>query len=97
MLVAGRLSDVFGRKRIFVTGAAICFVSQLISGFMPNVAGLAAAQGLAGVGASLVIPSGLGMISVCVPPGRYQAYAFAAISAGKSSSGSISEKRLRLT
>lgn len=83
MLVAGRISDILGRKKTFLTGTTIFLLGNLVASFMPNLIGLATMQGVAGVGASIMVPGGLGIIGAQVPVGRPQGYAFAAFSAGE--------------
>lgn len=82
LLLAGRIADVFGSRNVFLMGLLFLCVGELVSGLVPSLVGLAVAQAVAGIGASLTIPSSLRIVGVCVPRGRYQGYAFAAHSAG---------------
>jgi EmrB/QacA subfamily drug resistance transporter len=63
LLVGGVLGDRFGRRRVFVIGAVWFGVASLLCGLAPNVEGLVAARLLQGVGAALLTPGSLALIS----------------------------------
>src|SRR5579859_8195830 len=50
LLLAGRLGDLLGRKRVFLAGLTIFVVASLLCGFAPDQAVLIAARFLQGVG-----------------------------------------------
>ena len=52
----GRLADMFGRKRIFITGMAIFLVGSALSGMAGTMMQLVLFRGLQGVGAGCLIP-----------------------------------------
>jgi EmrB/QacA subfamily drug resistance transporter len=61
--LAGKLSDEFGRKRIFV-GAIILFTaSSIAAGFAPNIYFLIVCRVLQGIGGGAFMPSATGIIS----------------------------------
>ncbi|HEY9312497.1 MFS transporter [Williamsia sp.] len=63
VLSAGTLGDVIGRRTAFVSGAAIMSIGSL-SSFLAHTSGwLLAAQAITGVGAALVLPNSLAIIS----------------------------------
>src|SRR5579863_4576663 len=63
ILVGGSLGDLFGRRRIFVLGVAIFAVASAACGFAPNIHQLIIARSIQGVGAALLVPGSLAIIS----------------------------------
>jgi EmrB/QacA subfamily drug resistance transporter len=63
LLAGGRLADAFGRRRLFMIGLAVFTASSLAAGFAGGAATLIAARGVQGVGAALVTPTTLAIIS----------------------------------
>ncbi|WP_151083919.1 MFS transporter [Nocardioides cynanchi] len=63
LLAGGRLADAFGRRRLFLVGLAVFTGSSLFAGFAGGAATLIAARGVQGVGAALVTPTTLAIIS----------------------------------
>src|ERR1700733_15077066 len=59
LLAGGRLGDLFGRRRLFITGLAIFTVASLIAGLAGNVDILVASRAWQGLGAALVTPTTL--------------------------------------
>ncbi|TMR94169.1 MFS transporter [Nonomuraea basaltis] len=71
MLAGGRLADVFGARRVFLGGLAIFTVSSLAAGLATSGAVLIAARAVQGVGAALLTPTALALISQIFPdPGE---------------------------
>ncbi len=67
IVAGGRFADLFGRKRIFFTGAAIFAGMSLLGGLAPNVYLLIGARAVMGVGGALMWPAILGMTYALVP------------------------------
>jgi EmrB/QacA subfamily drug resistance transporter len=63
LLAGGRLADAFGRRRLFLIGLAVFTTSSLFAGLAGGAATLIAARGVQGVGAALVTPTTLAIIS----------------------------------
>ena len=63
MLVGGRLSDIYGRRRMFLTGLAVFTAASLLSGLADNETVLVTGRALQGVGAAMTMPSTLAIIS----------------------------------
>lgn len=63
LLVGGALGDLYGRKLIFVWGLAGFTVASLLCGVAPSVGFLIGARALQGVGAALLVPGSLALIS----------------------------------
>ena len=52
----GRLSDLYGRRRIYLIGVAIFLVGSVLSGASTTMVQLIAARALQGLGAGCIIP-----------------------------------------
>lgn len=63
ILVGGSLGDLLGRRRMFVVGIAIFAVASAGCGSALNIDQLIIARSLQGVGAALLVPSSLAIIS----------------------------------
>src|SRR5579859_4794220 len=57
LLLGGRAADLFGRRRLFLSGLALFTVGSLLAGLAPTAALLLIARAAQGVGAALVIPA----------------------------------------
>jgi EmrB/QacA subfamily drug resistance transporter len=68
MLTGGKLADLFGRRAIFVVGLAIFTLSSLGCGLAGSASVLIAMRVVQGVGAALMNPSTLSIITVTFPP-----------------------------
>ncbi len=62
LLLGGRLSDLYGRKRIFLTGGAIFILASLMGGLSVNAAMLVGMRCLQGLGAALLAPAALALL-----------------------------------
>ena len=67
LLVGGSLGDRFGRRVVFAIGVALFAVGSILCGFSPNAACLIAARGLQGIGAALLVPGSLAILSAFFP------------------------------
>jgi EmrB/QacA subfamily drug resistance transporter len=63
LLAGGRLADAFGRRRLFMIGLTVFTLSSLFAGFADGASVLVAARALQGIGAALVTPTTLAIIS----------------------------------
>jgi EmrB/QacA subfamily drug resistance transporter len=63
LLIGGAAGDRFGRRRILVIGVSVFALASLACGLSPGPQALIAARALQGVGAALLIPCGLALIS----------------------------------
>jgi EmrB/QacA subfamily drug resistance transporter len=67
IVTGGRLADLFGRKRIFMIGAAIFGVFSLLGGFAPDIHLVIAARVVMGIGGAMMWPAVLGMTYELLP------------------------------
>ncbi len=63
ILVAGSLSDRVGRKGMLLVGLGVFGAASLVGGFTTSPGGLIAARAVMGLGAAMVFPSTLSLIS----------------------------------
>lgn len=75
LLAGGRLADVWGRKRVFLVGLAVFTASSLVAGFAGSVDVLVASRAVQGLGAALMTPTTLAIISATFAQGRQRAAA----------------------
>jgi EmrB/QacA subfamily drug resistance transporter len=68
MLTGGKLADLLGRRRIFVIGLVIFTASSLACGLAGSAAVLIGARVVQGLGAALMNPATLSIITVSFPP-----------------------------
>ncbi|MEE1821841.1 MFS transporter [Streptomyces sp. BE20] len=67
VLAAGKLGDVFGRKRVLEIGLVLLGVFSLLAAFTPGVEGMIAGRAAMGVGAALILPATLALIPPMFP------------------------------
>ena len=70
LLVGGAFGDRWGRRLVFVTGTIIFAAASAWCGASPNVEQLIVARGVQGVGAALLVPGSLALISASFPKDR---------------------------
>jgi EmrB/QacA subfamily drug resistance transporter len=70
LILAGRLGDVFGPRRLFVAGLAVFALASALCGVAQSPGELIAARVLQGVGAAALTPQGLVLIQATFPRER---------------------------
>jgi EmrB/QacA subfamily drug resistance transporter len=68
LATGGRLGDIFGRRRMFLTGVVIFALSSATAGFAPDQTSLVVSRIVQGVGAALMMPGTLSIITDAFPP-----------------------------
>jgi EmrB/QacA subfamily drug resistance transporter len=68
ILLGGSLGDRYGRRRVFLVGVVWFALASVLCAFAPTIQVLIAARGLQGVGAALLTPGSLAMISASFAP-----------------------------
>lgn len=63
ILVGGSLADLFGRRLIFLAGVTVFTLASVACGVAPNLQLLIGARSVQGVGAALLVPGSLAIIS----------------------------------
>ncbi|WP_249870702.1 MFS transporter [Oceanobacillus saliphilus] len=58
----GKLSDIYGRKLIFLIGLGLVVVSSILAPLSPNFIVLVAMRGIQAIGTSALFPAGVGII-----------------------------------
>lgn len=92
LLLAGRLADLFGRRRMFVAGLALFAVSSLLCGLAWSPLALLTSRAAQGLGAAIVAPAALAIISTTFPEGRERNFAmgvWTAVAAGGGAAGLV--------
>lgn len=77
LLLGARLGDILGRRRVFIAGLAVFALASLLVGVAPTGWWLIAARALQGVGAAVVAPSSLSLLTASFPEGRERTRAVA--------------------
>jgi len=67
LLVGGRLADLFGRTRMFISGMIAYAVLAAAAGLSPNGIFLVSARGLQGVAGAVLVPTTLALINSVFP------------------------------
>jgi len=70
LITSARLGDMFGPRALFVTGVGTFTVASALSGLAQDPTQLILARGAQGLGAALIAPQGLPMITSLFPPDK---------------------------
>ena len=70
MLLGGRAADLLGRRRILVTGIVVFAVSSLMGGVAQDPAMLVGARLVQGLGAAMMVPAALSILTTTFTEGR---------------------------
>ncbi len=77
VLSGGALGDIFGARKIYMVGLVLFTMASLIAGCAPSLSVLIAGRSLQGVGAALLVPSALALITHASPENSTRARAIA--------------------
>ena len=75
LLTGGTLGDLYGRRRIFLSGIALFTGGTLICALAPNAAALITGRIISGVGAAFALPMSLVLLSLAYPEREERAHA----------------------
>ncbi|MFC9229915.1 MFS transporter [Streptomyces decoyicus] len=89
MLLGGRAADIFGRKRIFVLGLALFTVASLGGALAQQPWQLIAARTVQGVGAAVLSPATLTILTTSFPTGPARTRAIATWTAVGAGGGAV--------
>src|SRR5258707_14655084 len=67
LLLGGRAGDILGRRRMFIAGIILFSLASLLGGFATTQAWLLAARAAQGVGAAVIAPTALALITTTFP------------------------------
>jgi MFS family permease len=70
LLLGGRAADLLGRRRIFLAGVILFTVSSLLAGLAWSEASLIGARAFQGLGAAIITPAALSILSTTFVEGR---------------------------
>jgi len=68
LLLGGRLSDLFGQRRVFMLGFVTLTLASLLAGLAPSQGVLLAGRALQGLGAALIAPAALTIVMSLFAP-----------------------------
>jgi EmrB/QacA subfamily drug resistance transporter len=68
LITGGKLGDLYGRRRMFIAGLVVFTLASLACGLAPNAGFLIGARAVQGVGAALMNPATLSIITATFPP-----------------------------
>src|ERR1700691_5376890 len=89
LLLGARSGDLLGRRRTFLAGIALFSVSSLAGGFATTSWMLLAARALQGVGAALVAPSSLALLTTVFSEGPRRVRAIGLFTTVSAAGGAI--------
>jgi EmrB/QacA subfamily drug resistance transporter len=68
LITGGKLGDMFGRRKMFIVGLVVFTLASLACGLAPNAGFLIGARAVQGIGAALMNPATLSIITATFPP-----------------------------
>ncbi|MFF9338265.1 MFS transporter [Streptomyces sp. NPDC014773] len=69
LLLFGRTGDLYGRKRLFLTGLAVFGAASVLATLAWSPAVFLAARALQGLGAAAIVPTGMSLLTTTFPEG----------------------------
>jgi EmrB/QacA subfamily drug resistance transporter len=69
LLLGGRAADLLGRRRMFVVGVLFFTIASLVCGLASSPAALITARAVQGIGAAIMTPTALSIITTMFPEG----------------------------
>jgi EmrB/QacA subfamily drug resistance transporter len=70
LITAGRLGDLFGQRRMFFAGVTVFTLASVACGLSPGAGWLIAFRAVQGLGAAMLMPQTLAMLTMVFPPER---------------------------
>jgi EmrB/QacA subfamily drug resistance transporter len=70
LLLGGRMADLLGRRRIFLAGLVVFTAGSLLAGFAWSEASLIGARAFQGLGAAIISPAALSILTTTFSEGR---------------------------
>ncbi|MEU6675032.1 MFS transporter [Streptomyces sp. NPDC046925] len=89
LLLGGKAADRYGRKRVLLLGLALFGLASLAGGFAREPGQLVAARAAQGIGAAMLAPAALALLTATFPAGRARVRAFGVWSAVNAAGGAL--------
>lgn len=89
LLLGGRMADLLGRRRVFFSGLIVVAVASLAAGFAETEGQLIAARAAQGLGAAIISPSALSIVTTLFTDGAERNKALGAWGAVAGSGGAV--------
>jgi EmrB/QacA subfamily drug resistance transporter len=92
LLLGGRAADLYGRRKVFLVGLTVFTASSLLGGLAQDQAWLITARAVQGLGAAILAPATLTILTSSFPEGPARAWAlgaWSAVSAAGASAGAL--------
>jgi EmrB/QacA subfamily drug resistance transporter len=87
LLLGGRMADLLGRRRVFMLGLSVFTISSLLDGIAWSEASLIAFRALQGLGAAMLAPAALSILTTTFREGRERNLALGIWGAASGSGG----------
>ncbi|WP_433238452.1 MFS transporter [Streptosporangium sp. CA-135522] len=69
LLLAGRAADLYGRRRLFLSGLAVFAAASVLATLAWNPTAFLSARALQGTGAAVIVPTGMSLLTTTFPEG----------------------------
>jgi EmrB/QacA subfamily drug resistance transporter len=89
LLLGGRAADLLGRRRVFLAGLAVFTTASLAAALAPSAGALLAARATQGVGAAMLSPAALSLVTTIFADGPERRRALVAWAAVAASGGAF--------
>lgn len=89
LLLGGRLADVYGRRLVFITGLGLFTTASLVGGLASTAGVLVSARGFQGLGAAVLAPATLTILTTTFPHGPARTRALAVWTAVSLAGGAV--------
>ena len=89
LLFGGRIGDLYGKRRMFMTGIAVFAVSSLLCGLAQSDIWLIITRGFQGIGGAIVAPTALALIATNFAEGKERNRAMAVYAAMSGGGGAL--------
>ncbi|MDQ1700826.1 MAG: hypothetical protein QOF57_78 [Frankiaceae bacterium] len=89
LMLGGRAADLFGRRRVFMTGLLVFTLASLVGGLARNGEWLVGARAVQGVGGAILAPTSLSLLTTSFPERHRRMRALRVWSATASSAAAV--------